>query len=38
MGYAFADLDQINQYFACIAKDPNYDFNQITGIIANTFF
>jgi len=28
-GDAFADLDQINQYFAGIATDPNYDLDQI---------
>jgi len=28
---AFADLDQINQYFAGIATDSNYDLDQINS-------
>jgi len=31
-GDAFADLDQINQYFAGIATDPNYDLDQINSM------
>ena len=31
-GDAFADLDQINQYFAGIATDSNYDLDQINNM------
>lgn len=31
-GDNFADLDCINQYFAGIATDPNYDFDEIQRI------
>ena len=31
-GDVFADLDQINQYFAGIATDPNYDLDQINSM------
>ena len=35
---AFADLDQINEYFADIATDPNYDADQITSIKSTTSY
>ena len=31
-GDAFAELDQINQYFAGIATDSNYDLDQINSM------
>jgi len=37
-GDAFAALDQINQYFADIATDPNYDPDEITSIKPTTFY
>jgi len=37
-GDDFADLDQLNQYFADIARDPNYDPDQITSIKPTTSY